>query len=59
MQDAAENHHYPKLVGGQLRLELSFTFNLKHVTEIIVFGRIDAFGCSWQFGAVERNVKHL
>ena len=32
IQDATENCHYPKLVGEPLRLELSFTFPLEHVT---------------------------
>ena len=36
MEDATENFHYPELVGEPLRLELSFTFLLEHVTELIV-----------------------
>ena len=35
MQDATDNCHYPELVGEPLRLELNFTFLLKHVTELI------------------------
>ena len=38
MQDATQNCHYPELVGGPLKLELNFTFALKHVTETIVLG---------------------
>ena len=38
MQDATENCHYPELVGEPFRLELNFTFPLKHVTELIVLG---------------------
>ena len=36
IQDATENCHYPELVGGPQRLELNFTFPLKHVAELIV-----------------------
>ena len=36
MQDAPENCHYPEPVGEPLRLELSFTFPLEHVTERLV-----------------------
>ena len=38
MQDAAENFHYPELVGEPLRLELSFTHSLQKDTELIVLG---------------------
>ena len=50
MQDATEYCFYPELVGEPLRLELNFTFPLKHVTELIVLGRrmflvaVDKFG---------------
>ena len=33
MQDATENSHYTELVGEALRLELSFTYPLEHVTD--------------------------
>ena len=46
MQDPTENCHYPELVGEPLRLELNFTFPLEHVTELIVFGGANIFGCS-------------
>ena len=39
MQDATDNCHHPELVGEPLRLELNFTFPLKHVTELIVLGK--------------------
>ena len=35
-QDAAENCHYPELVGKPLSLELNFTHPLENVTELIV-----------------------
>ena len=38
MQDATEKCHYPEVNGEPLRLELNFTFPLKHVTELIVLG---------------------
>ena len=38
MQDATENYHWPEIVGQPLKLEQSFTFNLEHVTELIVSG---------------------
>ena len=50
MQDATEKCQYPELVGEPLRLDLIFTFPLKHVTELIVLGErmssvpIDKFG---------------
>ena len=50
MQDATENCHYHEKVGEPLRLELNFTFSLKHVTELIVLGErmssiaVDNFG---------------
>ena len=50
MQDATENCHHPELVGEPLRLEITFTFPLEHVTELIVLGErkssvaVDKFG---------------
>ena len=38
MQDATEKFHYPDLVEERLRLELNFTFPLKHVIELLVMG---------------------
>ena len=38
MQEANKTCHYPQLVGKRLRLELNFTFPLKHVAELIVLG---------------------
>ena len=50
MQNATDYCHYPELVGEPLKLELDFTFPLKHVTELIVLGErmssaaVDKFG---------------
>ena len=44
MQDATENCLYPELVGEPLRLELNFTFLLKHVTQLLVLGNC-CFSC--------------
>ena len=38
IQDATEIFHYPELVGEPLRLELNFTFPVRHVTELFVLG---------------------
>ena len=38
MQDATDNCYYSELVGKPLRLELNFTFRLRHVTELILLG---------------------
>ena len=38
MQIATEHCHYPELVGEPLRLELMFTFALKHIRDVIVLG---------------------
>ena len=55
MQDANENCHYPERVGGSLRLELNFTFPLKHVTELIVLGERMSSVAADKFGVVEKN----
>ena len=39
LKDATEYCHYPELVGEPLRLELNFTFPVKHVTELNVLGK--------------------
>ena len=39
LQDATENCHFPKPVGEPLRSELSFTFPLEKVIEVIVLGK--------------------
>ena len=50
MQDATENRPYPEVVGEPLRLELSFTYPLEHVTELFALGErmssvaVDTFG---------------
>ena len=56
MQDAAENCHYPELVGEPLRLELNFTFPLEHVTENIVLGERMSSVAVDKFGVVRKNV---
>ena len=56
MQDAAENCHYPELVGESLTLELSFTFPLEHVTELIVLGKRISLVAVVKFGVVGRNI---
>ena len=38
LQDAAEQLHYPELIGESLRLEIFFQFPLEQVTEVIVLG---------------------
>ena len=56
MQDAAENCHYPELVGEPLRLELNFTFPLEHVTELIVLGERMSSVAVDKFGVVGKNI---
>ena len=44
LQDVTENFLYLELVGETLRLELNFTFPLKHVNELLVLGeRMSSF----------------
>ena len=57
MQDATENFHYPELVGEPPRLELNFTFPLKHVIELIVLGERMSSVAVDRFGVVGKNVK--
>ena len=59
MQDAAENCHYPELVGEQLRLELNFTHPLEKVTELIVLGERMLSIVDDKFGVVVKNVQKL
>ena len=56
MQDASEKRHYPELVMEPLRLELNFTFLLKHVTEINVLGERMFSVAVDKFGFVGKNV---
>ena len=56
MQDAAENCHYPELVGEPLRLELNFTNPLENVTELIVLGERMSSVAVDKFGVVGKNV---
>ena len=60
MQDAIENCHYPELVGEPLRLDIDFTFRLKHVTELIaeliVLGEPMSSVAVDKFGVVGKNI---
>ena len=56
MQDSTENCHYPQLVGEPLRLELSFTFPLEHVTELIVLGERMSSVAVDKFGVGGKNI---
>ena len=55
MQDAAENCHYPELVGEPLNLELNFTHSLVNVTELIVLGGRRSLVAIDKFGVVGKN----
>ena len=57
MQDASENCHYPKQVGEPLRLELNFTFPLRHITELLVLGERMSSVAVDMFGVVGKNTK--
>ena len=54
--DAADNCHYPELVGEPLRLELNFTFPLEHVTELILLGERMSSVAVDKFGVVGRSI---
>ena len=56
-QDAIEICHYPELVGEPLKLELNFTFPVKHVTELIVLGERMSSVAIGKIGVVGK--KHL
>ena len=56
MQDANEKTQYPEPVGDKLRLELSFTFPLEHVTEVIVLGDRMFWAAVNKFGIVEKSI---
>ena len=56
MQDATEKCHYPELAGEPLRLELTFTFPLEHVTELIVLGERMSSVAVDKFGVVGKNI---
>ena len=55
MEDAADNCHYPELIGEPLRLELNFTFPLEHATELIVLAERLSSVAVDRFGAVEMD----
>ena len=56
IQDVTENCYYPEPVGETLRLELHFTFPLKHVTELIVLGERMFSIAVDKFGVVGKNI---
>ena len=56
MQYAAENFHYPELVGEPLRMELNFTHPLESVTELIVLGERMPSVAVDKFGVAGNNV---
>ena len=56
MQSAAENCHYPQLVGEPLRLKLNFTFTLEHFTELIVLGEQMCSVATDKLGVVGKNI---
>ena len=58
MQTATENSLYPELVGEPLRLQLYFTFPLKHVTELIVLGEWISSVAVDTFGVVGKNTQN-
>ena len=55
MQDATEYCFYPEPVGEPLRLELNFTFPLKHVSELIALGRRKFLVAVDRFGVVRKK----
>ena len=56
MQDATEHYHYPKIIGGPLRLELYFSSPLEIVEEVIVLGeRMSSFAVD-NFGVVGKSL---
>ena len=55
IQDTTEICHHPDLVGEPLRLELSFTFPLVHVTELIVLEKQMSAVAVYKFSVIEKN----
>ena len=55
-EDATENCHYPELVGQPLTLELTFTYPLEHVTELIVLGERMSSVADDKFSVVGKNI---
>ena len=56
MQDATGNCQHPELIGEPLGLELSVTFPLEHVTELIVLGERMSLVAVAKFGVVGKNI---
>ena len=60
IQYDTENRHYPEVVGEPLRLELNFTFPLKHVkhvTNLIVSKEQTSSVAADMLGVVEKNIQ--
>ena len=57
MHGAAENCHYPELVGEPLRLGLNFTSSPEHLTELIPWGEQMSSVAVDKFGVVEKISK--
>ena len=55
IQDSTELCHHPDLVGEPVRLELSFTFLLEHVTELIVLEERMSAVAVYKFIVIEKN----
>ena len=56
MQVYGGNFHYPELIGEPLRLELNFSFPLKHVTERIVLRERMSLVAVDKFGVVGKKI---
>ena len=56
MQNATENCHHPELVGESLSLELTFTFRLEHVINLIVLGGRMSLDAVDKFGVLGKNI---
>ena len=56
MQDAAENCHYPEIIGEPLTLELKFTHPLEIVTELFVKGERMSSVAVDKFSVLGKNV---
>ena len=56
MHDGTEKNLYPGLVEEALRLELNFTYPLKHVAELIVSGERMSSVAVDKFDVVGKNI---
>ena len=57
-QGAAESFHYQELAGDPLKMELSFTFPLAHVTKLLVLGEGKYSVAVNKFGVLPRRVQN-